>query len=165
MSEVTNATEVSTEKAVTLTRIFDAPRELVFQAWTDAEHMKEWWGPSDFTNPVCEIDARPGGVLRIDMRGPAGTPYDAVFPMKGVFEEVVRPSRLVFTESAFFGEDPSPGIEARTTVTFEDHDGKTKVTVHSVVLRAKPEYAEALSGMEEGWSQSLDKLTSYLAKR
>jgi uncharacterized protein YndB with AHSA1/START domain len=152
-------------KEVLITRIFDAPPEVVFDAWTDAKHMKEWWGPTDFTNPVCEIDARPGGTIRIDMRGPAGTPYDAVFPMKGVFEEVVRPSRLVFTDSAFFGEDEDPAIEARTTVTFEPQDGKTKVTVRAVVLKAKPEYAEALSGMEEGWSQSLDKLAAYLGRR
>jgi uncharacterized protein YndB with AHSA1/START domain len=152
-------------KEVLITRIFNAPPEVVFDAWTDAKHMKEWWGPTDFTNPVCEIDARPGGAIRIDMRGPAGTPYDAVFPMTGFFEEVVRPSRLVFTESAFFGDDESPGIEARTTVAFEPLDGKTKVTVRSVVLKAKPEHADALSGMEEGWGQSLDKLAAYLGRR
>src|SRR6266576_3421118 len=67
-----------------LTRVFDAPRELVFKAWTDTKHMAQWWGPNGFTNPVCELDARAGGAIRIDMRAPDG----AVYPMKGVFEEI-----------------------------------------------------------------------------
>jgi uncharacterized protein YndB with AHSA1/START domain len=157
-------TDVSSAKVgeATITRIVDAPREVVFQAWTDPKQVAKWWGPTDFTVPVCELDVRPGGAIRIDMRGPAGTPYDAVFPMRGVFEEIARPSRLVFTDSAFFGDDESPGMEGRTAVTFEEHDRKTKVAVHAVLLKVQPQYAEAAAGMEEGWNQTLDKLAAYL---
>ena len=79
-----------------LTRVFDAPRELVFKAWTDAKRVAQWWGPHQFTNPVCELDARPGGAIRIHMRGPDGT----VYPMTGVYQEVVEPERIVFTSAA-----------------------------------------------------------------
>src|ERR1700733_2730137 len=80
---------------VTITRVFDAPRDLVFAAWTDAKHLAKWWGPHHFTNPVCELDVRVGGAIRIDMRGPQGT----VYPMTGVFHEIVPPERLVFTST------------------------------------------------------------------
>ena len=82
-------------RELTLTRVFRAPRALVFQAWTDPKHLSQWWGPKGFTNPVCEEDARVGGALRIVMRAPDGAEY----PMIGVFREVVAPERLVFTNS------------------------------------------------------------------
>jgi uncharacterized protein YndB with AHSA1/START domain len=80
---------------LTITRVFDAPRDLVFEAWTDAKHLAKWWGPHHFTNPVCELDVRVGGAIRIDMRGPEGT----VYPMTGVLHEIVSPERLVFTSA------------------------------------------------------------------
>src|ERR1700689_1494920 len=83
-------------RELTLTRTFDAPRDLVFAAFTDPAHLAQWWGPRGFTNPVCEIDPRVGGVLRIDMRDPNGN----VYPMKGVIRDIVPPERLVFTNIA-----------------------------------------------------------------
>ena len=80
-------------KEVTITRLFDAPRALVFKAWTDPKQLAQWWGPHGFTTPVCEVDVRPGGALLIHMRGPDGV----VYPNKGVFHEIVEPDRLVFT--------------------------------------------------------------------
>jgi uncharacterized protein YndB with AHSA1/START domain len=148
-----------TEREIVITRIFDAPRELVFKAWIDPKHVARWWGPQGFTNPVCELDARPGGAIHIHMRGPDGV----VYPMKGVFREVVEPERLVFTTSAFEDEEGQPQLEGLTTVTFVEHEGKTKLTLHAVA-RGTPEAAAALAGMEEGWSQSLDKLAGHLAK-
>src|SRR5579871_3024258 len=79
-----------------ITRVFDAPRELVFKAWTEHERLKRWWGPKNFTNPVCEVDSRPGGAMRIDMRAPDGR----VYPMTGRYEEIVEPERIVFTSGA-----------------------------------------------------------------
>src|SRR5438874_12824597 len=76
-----------------LTRVFDAPRELVFRTWTDPQHVEQWWGPHGFSNPVMEWDARPGGAIRNHMRGPDGT----IYPSRGEFLEVVPPERLVFT--------------------------------------------------------------------
>jgi uncharacterized protein YndB with AHSA1/START domain len=84
------------EGEVTITRILDAPRELVFKAWIDPQQVRQWWGPGKFTNPVCELDARPGGAIRIVMRGPNGIDY----PMSGTFREIVEPERLVFTAVA-----------------------------------------------------------------
>src|SRR5579862_8930953 len=84
------------EREVTITRTFAAPRALVFKAWTDPQHLAQWWGPKGFTNPVCEFDARVGGALRIHMRGPDGT----IYPMEGVIRELVTPERLVFSAAA-----------------------------------------------------------------
>src|SRR5439155_12002397 len=102
-----------TERELTLTRVFDAPRSTVFKLWTDPKHMARWWGPHGFTNPRCELDARPGGKIHIDMRAPDGT----VYPMTGTFREVVEPERLVFMAVA---EDHAgtPLLESLTTVTF-----------------------------------------------
>lgn len=112
-------------KELILTRILGAPRGLAFKVWTDAKHLAEWWGPRKFTNPVCEIDARPGGLIRIDMRGPDGM----IYPMKGVFHEVVEPERLVFTSTALRDEQGHPLFEILNTVTFEDFHGITKIDV------------------------------------
>ena len=80
---------MTTDRELVLARVFDAPREVVFKAWTNVEHLKRWWGPKNFTNPVCEVDVRPGGAMRIHMRGPDGT----IYPMTGVFQEIDHRSR------------------------------------------------------------------------
>ena len=144
---------------INITRTFDAPRELVFQAWTDPHHLAQWFGPRHFNNPVCEVDARPGGRLLVHMQGPDGD----VHPTHGVFHEVVEPERLVLTTTAFNDAAGNPHLEVRHTVTFEEAGGKTTMTLHSVVVRATPEMAGPLSGMEQGWNESLDKLAEYLA--
>jgi uncharacterized protein YndB with AHSA1/START domain len=145
-------------RELTLTRVFDAPRERVWQAWTDAKLVAQWWGPNGFTNPVCEVDARVGGAIVIHMSG-----FGMLAPMTGVFQEVVKPERLVFTNNAFFEVPPvTPIIEGITTVTFEDLRGKTRVTVHNGILKASAAAAQALEGMEPGWNQQLDKLVAFL---
>ena len=136
-----------------LTRILDAPRELVFKAWTDVERLKQWWGPKNFTNPVCEIDPRPGGAIRIHMRAPDGT----VYPMTGVFLEIVAPACLVFTSVAL-DKNGHALFEILNTVTFAEHAGKTKLTLRASVSKATAEAAPHLAGMEQGWGQSLDRL-------
>ena len=147
-------------KALVLTRTFNAPRSLVFKAWTDPEHLKRWWGPHGFTNPVCEADARPGGAIRIDMTGPDGT----VYPMTGAFDEVDEPERLVFTCHAHQDEKGTPGLEVRNTVTFAEHDGKTTLTIRAEVIKVTPEMAGAVAGMETGWTQSLERLEAEVAE-
>ncbi len=135
------------------TRIFDAPRDVVFRAWTDPERLKRWWGPKGFTNPVCEVDVRPGGVIRIHMRAPDGV----VYPMTGVFREIVEPERLVFTSSAL-DSNGEPLFEVVNTVTFAEEGAQTKLTLHASVSKVKAQAAPHLAGMEQGWSMSLDRL-------
>ncbi len=141
------------------TRTLDAPRALVFAAWTDPEHLARWWGPHRFTNPVCQVDARPGGAIYIEMRGPEGTTY----PMDARFVEVVPPERLAFT--TFLKNDAGTVfLEVLNTVTFAERGGKTVLTVNARVVNAGPGSEEPLSGMEEGWSQSLERLSAYTAR-
>lgn len=147
------AAEQPSEREVVLARVFDAPRDLVFRLWTEPAHMARWWGPLGFTNPVCELDVRPRGSYRIVMRAPNGQE----FPCQGVYIEVVRPERLVFTNNAV-GQDGSPVLEGITAVLFEDTGGKTTLTMRTRA-KAVVDFARAyLSGMEAGWTQSLDKL-------
>jgi len=147
------------EQELVLTRVFDAPRELVFKAWTDPKQVAKWWGPHRFTNPVCDLDVRPGGAIRIHMRGPDGT----VYPMTGVYNEVVEPERLVFT-SAALDADGNPMFEVLTTVTFAEQNGKTKQTMRARVIKTTTHAAPYLKGMEAGWTQSLERLAESLAK-
>jgi len=145
------------ERTVVITRVLDAPRELVWKAWTDPEHLAQWWGPRGFTNPVCELDVRRGGALRIVMRAPDGAEH----PMRGVFREVVKPERLVFTAVAQ-DERGNALLEALTTVTFAEDAGKTKLTVHARAVGLATAAARMLEGMQAGWTQSLERLEAHL---
>jgi|HubBroStandDraft_6_1064221.scaffolds.fasta_scaffold05776_2 uncharacterized protein YndB with AHSA1/START domain len=146
------------EREITITRIYDAPRELVFNAWIEPARLARWWGPKVFTNPVCEADARVGGAWRIVMRGPDGTDY----PCGGVYREIVPPQRLVFTNIAT-DKDGKPIIDGLTTVTFVEENGKTKLTLQTRGTALVDYAAEYLKGMEAGWTQSLEKLTDLFA--
>jgi uncharacterized protein YndB with AHSA1/START domain len=143
-------------RELVLTRVIDAPRELVFRMWTDPAHLAKWWGPKALTNPMCEIDPRPGGALRIVMRAPDGTDY----PMAGMFREVVAPERLVFTNCAL-DRDGKVVLDGLTTVTFAEQDGKTKLTVQTRATALVPAAARYLEGMEAGWQQTLDGLEEH----
>jgi uncharacterized protein YndB with AHSA1/START domain len=157
MSVAANA-QSSPSRELTITRVFAAPRGLVFKLWTDPKHLAQWWGPKGFSNPVCDVDARPGGVLRIVMRAPDGAEY----PMRGVFQEVVAPERLVFTNIAVDGDD-RPLLDGLTTVTFAEHAGKTTLTVHTRAVGLVAGASRMLDGMEAGWTQSIDRLEAYVA--
>ena len=145
------------ERRVVLSRLFEAPRELVYRMWTEPEHMARWWGPACFTNPVCELDVRPGGALRIVMRAPDGTEY----PMVGTFREVVPPERLVLLTFALDGEE-NPLLENLISVTFAEEGERTKLTVEAEAVGFVPIAAQMLAGMEEGLSQSLVRLAELL---
>jgi len=147
------------ERELTITRVFNAPREVVFKAWTDPKQLAEWWGPKGFTNPVCEVDPKPGGALKIVMRAPDGAEY----PMKGVFREIVPPSRLVFTNIAV-DKDGNHIIEGLTTVTFAEEGGKTKLTLQTRGVAVVDYAAAYLNGMEAGWTQSLEKLEALVRR-
>lgn len=147
------------DREVVIKRTFDAPRELVFTAWTDSRHMAQWWGPRGFTNPVCEIEPRVGGAIHVVMRGPDGTDH----AMRGVFREFVRPERLAFTNEAVDAEG-NLLLEGYTIVSFVADGEKTKVTLQTRATGRVPLAPQMLSGMEAGWSQSLDKLAEFLSQ-
>ena len=147
------------ENELTLTRIIDAPRTLVWRVWTDSKFLAQWWGPKGFTNPVCEINVRPGGGIRIDMRGPDGITY----PMSGKYLEIVEPSLLIFT-SAALDKNNKPLFQVFNTITFAEQDGKTKLIMHASVSDITPEADPYLAGQKTGWTQSLVRLEELIAR-
>jgi uncharacterized protein YndB with AHSA1/START domain len=143
----------STSRSIAIARIVEAPADLVFAAWTDAAHLTRWWGPEGFTVPAAESDARPGGAFAITMRGPDGTDHR----MTGIYREFDPPRRLV-AASQVIGADGRQLLEAVTTVTLTEHDGKTELTVEETADALVPEAVAMLGGMEIGMSQSLRRL-------
>jgi uncharacterized protein YndB with AHSA1/START domain len=141
------------DREIVITRVFDAPRRLVFEALTNPEHVPNWYGPRGWTLPVCQIDFRPGGTWRFVLRGPQGREMG----MRGVYQEIAPPERLVSTESF----DDYPG-ESLNTVVLTENDGKTTLTV--TVLYPSKEVRDAVlnSGMEAGASETYDRLAEYL---
>jgi len=144
-------------RELVLTRTLDAPRELVFRAWTEPAQLARWWGPKGFTNPVCELDPRPGGTLRIVMRAPDGAQH----PMTGVFREIVIPERLVFTFVAVDNEE-QPLLEGLTQVSFAERGGKTELTVKTRAIGLVDFAGRMLQGMEAGWTQSIERLAELV---
>ncbi|HET7436139.1 MAG TPA: SRPBCC domain-containing protein, partial [Thermoanaerobaculia bacterium] len=143
-----------------MTRTFDAPPEVVWRAWTERDQVAAWWCPHHFTNVRCEIDVRPGGTIRIDMQGPDGT----IYPMSGVYHELIEPERIVMTTQAMHDAEGNPQFEILNTVTFERDGAKTKLTMRAVVVYSTEAAKFALAGMREGWAQSLDKLADAAAR-
>ena len=144
---------------VTITRLFDAPRELVFEAWADAERMKHWWGPNGFTTLLCELDTRAGGAIRIDMRTP-----DGPINLRGTVREFVPPERLVLAMNV---EDQQGNIihEGVTIVTFAEESGKTRLTVHARIERSTIEHTPTdAARMEDSWNQILDHLAKDMSE-
>ncbi|HEV3112271.1 MAG TPA: SRPBCC domain-containing protein [Candidatus Binataceae bacterium] len=158
MAARSNPAAEPVKRMLVITRIFDAPRSVVFKMWTEPRHMARWWGPKGFTNPVCEIDARPGGAIRIVMHSPDGVDHQ----MTGVFREVVEPQRLVFTTMAL-DQEGNTLLEGLTTVTFAELGGKTKLTLETSAAGVAAQAPEMLKGMEEGWRQSLDRLEALVS--
>jgi len=147
------------EGTVVLTRVFDAPRALLWKAWTDPKMMAQWFGPRGFTSSVPELDVRVGGALRIVMHGPDGNDY----PMKGVFREVIAPERLVFANIAIDNQGKHL-LEGETAVTFAEKEGKTTLTLKTHAVGLVPIATTMLAGMEAGWTQSIDKLEEVAAR-
>lgn len=172
MTRLNNADVEVKERELVIVRLFDAPRALVYKVWTDPEHVKQWWGPKPFTNPVCEIDLKPGGRFHYVMRSPDGMD----FPMLGTYIEIVPNERLVYSDDLFeqagfwkmaigdkVGDDIDfSTIKNKVTVIFEDKDGKTKLTL--TTRFASNDIRDAMIGMQmaEGWTQSLEKFAYEL---
>jgi len=142
------------DREIVLTRVFDAPRSLVFEAFTKPELLKRWFGPHGWSLTVCEVDLRVGGTFRFVLRGPDGTEME----MRGTYREIVAPERSVHTESF----DDYPG-ESQVTTVLVEREGKTTLT--ATVLYASREIRDAVvkSGMEHGAAESYDRLAELLA--
>jgi uncharacterized protein YndB with AHSA1/START domain len=145
----------SAELELVITRIFDAPRKLVFNAWSEPDRMVRWIGPQGFTGTIVKMDARPGGAYRFHLRSPEGTDHWA----QGVYREIVAPERLVYTWTWADKVGNPTRPETLVTVTFAEQGGKTKLTLHQAVF----ESVTARDAHETGWTSALDCLAEYLA--
>jgi uncharacterized protein YndB with AHSA1/START domain len=143
----------SDEREIVLTRLLDAPRELVYEAWTNPEHLPRWWGPRGFTATTQEIDVRVGGQWRFILSGPDGTDYPNVIE----YRELVRPERIVYAHGA---DEPDM---FDVTVTFTEEDGKTRVTSRMVFPTKEERAATAAFGAVELGNQTLERLAEHLA--
>jgi uncharacterized protein YndB with AHSA1/START domain len=145
------------DRQMVLTRLLDAPRELVFDVWTDPTHIDQWWGPRGFRNTTSEMEARPGGMWRYVMHGPDGTD----FGNRIVYREIVKPERLVYDHGSDVDNDPD---SFHVTVTFEEEGGKTKLTMRAV-WKSAAAFAEVQKfGVVEGGRQTMDRLEEYLTQ-
>lgn len=147
------------ERELRLVRMIAAPRERVFRAWT--ERLGEWWGPHGMSTPFCEMDLRTGGRFRTVMRAPDGTEY----PTRGVFLEVVTPARIVFTDAYDPDWLPHPDIFFTAVITFDDADGRTRLTARALHWTVESCQKHAAMGFHEGWGESFDRLAALVAHR
>ncbi|MEW6603177.1 MAG: SRPBCC family protein [Thermoproteota archaeon] len=148
-----SSTDKQGDREITTTRIFDAPRELVFKMWTDPKYIVQWWGPNGFTITIYEMDVRPGGVWQFVMHGPDGTDYKNKF----IYDEIVMPERIAYSHVS--------GPQFRAIVTFDDQDSKTKVTVWMTFESAEErDNVVKKYGAIEGLNQTLGRLEQQLAK-
>ena len=139
-----------------LTRVFNAPRRLVFDAWTKPEHVKLWYGCHIMTLRTCEIDLRVGGAYRYVMRAPDGVDHT----MQGSYREITPPARLVYTEG--YVTEGFTSNEALVTVTFDERDGKTTLTSRVVHQSRQDRDGHLNAGVEKGAAETLDRLAEHL---
>lgn len=139
------------EREIVITRVIDAPRDLVFDAWTKEEHLSKWWGPQGFTNSFQKFEMKPGGTWQFIMHGPDGVDY----PNTNVFVEVVKPEQIVFKHAVF------PHFLG--TAIFEDLDGKTKLTYSKFFEENETVFDKVKTYAVPGAEQTMDRLEEHLA--
>jgi uncharacterized protein YndB with AHSA1/START domain len=151
----TAATAAAQDCMLLFTRVFDAPRSVVFRAWTDPKQLAQWWAPEGFSVAFLEMDVRPGGAWRKCMRSPEGIDYWR----HGVYREIVEPERLVFT---YISDDPASDPDHKTivTITFAHHGDKTLMTFR----QAEFESVAARDSHRHGWTSCMERLTACLAQ-
>lgn len=148
------ASQAGTRELV-ITRVLDAPRRVVFRAWTQPDRLARWFGPKGFTSTVYELDVRPGGRWRARMRSPEGVDHWA----QGTYREVAEPERLVFTW-AWEKPESTPGREMLVTLTFAEQGAKTSLTLRQAEFETTGDRDEHV----EGWNESFDRLAGYVSK-
>jgi uncharacterized protein YndB with AHSA1/START domain len=149
------------DREIVAVRILNAPRDLVFEVWTNPKHVVNWWGPNGFTNTIHEMEVKPGGVWRFMMHGPDGTDY----PNKIVFKEVIRPSLLIYTHGWDVENLKDDPRTFEVTVNFEEKGKTTEITM-TMVFKSKEVRNDVVEkyGAIEGNKQTMDKLEEYLKK-
>ena len=160
-------------KPFEISRVFDAPRERVWQAWTEAEHLKKWWGPKGFTVTHCTVDLRPGGTMHYCLKAPGGAEMWGRF----VYRQIVKPEKLVWINSfsdAKGGVTRHPGhqswpLEMHSTAIFEAQGNRTKVTIQWLPGEGSTDaerrtFEEGREGMKQGWAGTFEQLEGYLKK-
>ncbi len=155
-------------KKVVFDKTYDAPVHLVWKAWTDPEMVKEWWGPRDVTIPECKIDLKVGGTIFIVMEaGEAMGQYkDTKWPMLGTFTVIEPNSKLSYDAKAWTeGQKETTEIEQVTELVLSEEDGKTKLHLVATINKFGPDATMAVEGMQYGFTQQLEKLGDFLAKK
>lgn len=147
-----------TDRELVLTRIIDASREAVYKAWTDPQLLKQWFAPLPWTTPEVELDVRPGGSIRFVMRSPEGKD----FPNPGVYLDVVKNERLVFTDAFVRAWEPSGKAFMTAIITFDDEGGKTKYTARVLHWSAADRETHEKMGFHQGWGQCADQLAALV---
>ncbi|MCM3340560.1 SRPBCC domain-containing protein [Paenibacillus sp. MER TA 81-3] len=160
------------EKELVITRMFDAPRELVFKAWTEPDHLEHWWGPKGFKMNVSKLELCPDGIFHYSQKSPDGHQMWGKF----VYRDIVPPERLVFTNS-FSDEEgstvrapfsPTWPLEILNTLTFAEHEGKTKLTIQGGPTNATEEERNTFEAMrdniQQGFAGTFEQLADYLSK-
>jgi len=150
-------TMATTAREIVMTRSFDAPRELVFKAWTDPAHIDQWWGPNGCRNETYAMDVRPGGMWRFVMHAPDGTDYDN----RVVYTEIVAPERLLYTHGRDIEDDPTA---FQTTITFESQGDKTHLTIRMLFTTAAQRVETVAFGAIELGQQTLTRFAEHLRK-
>ena len=153
MAATATASNAMAQHELVITRTFDAPRALVFKAWSKAEHAVRWFGPQNFTCPQCTMDFRVGGAYRACIRSPEGKEYW----MRGIYREIVEPERIVFTFS--WEEEGERGRENLVTVTFAEQGDKTRMTFRQAFFESVSER----DSHNEGWTECFERLAEFLA--
>ena len=157
-AKINNAATSTADREIVITRTFDAPRELVWEAWTNPKHVVNWWGPNGFSTTIEKMDFRVGGVWKHVMHGPDGKDY----PNKSVFTEIVKPERIKYSHGG--GTKGKPGVQFDATWTFEAVGKQTRLTIHQIFASAADrDMVVKTYGAIEGGKQTLARLADYLA--
>ena len=156
MSANAGAAEPEADRELIITRSFDAPARLLFEAWSRPEHLKKWFGPVGYPVTMCEMDFRKGGQWRAAMTGPTGKQQT---PFGGEYLEIVPDRRIVFSN----GFELAGAEKMVMTVTFDENDGKTLLTIRTLFASVAQKATHVGAGMEEGIASGLDQLTDVVA--
>ena len=158
--------EQPSDREFVITRVFDAPRTLVWRAWSECKHLQHWWGPTGWTLPVCKMDFRPGGVWHYCMKGPGPNGAEMESWGRTIYREIVEPERIVSVDT--FSDKEGNVVEGMPEmviiVTFKEVDGQTKVISQTEFATAADLKAVLKMGMEEGVVQTWDRLAEHLAQ-